>query len=86
MYLVCLDLGLGVSFFITAVVQSRYLPRPLGKCENLDQLGRGGKNWLDVLVEAQSSNFKDKLDVCINELRVWQMVIACGYVAGPRIV
>ena len=81
MYFVLWDLGLAVSFIMTAVIQARYLPHPLGRCENLGQLdhpGGGGKIWVDVMVNAKSSNFKDRLGVCISETKVWRLSIACG--------
>lgn len=80
-YFVLWDLGLAVSFIMAAVIQARYLPHPLGRCENLGQLdhpGDGGKVWLDVMVDAKSSKFKDRLGVCIVETRVWRISIACG--------
>ena len=79
-YLVLWDLGLAVSFIMTAVIQARYLPRPLGRCENLAQLdpGNGLKMWLDVLVDDKSSKYRDRLGVCIGETKVWRMTIVCG--------
>lgn len=81
MYIGLWDLGLAVSFIMTAVIQARYLPRPLGKCENLAQLGNpsdGGKMWIDVLVSDKSSKYKDRLGVCIAETKVWRMAIVCA--------
>ena len=64
-----------------AVIQARYLPRPLGRCENLEQLdhpGNGGKVWIDVMVDAKSPDFNDRLAVCKSETKIWRMSIACG--------
>ena len=85
-FLVCTvlwDLGWAVGFIMTAVIQARYLPRPLGSCENLDQLDNpdnGGKNWLDVLVDSdtQLPTFKDGFSVCLGETMAWRMTIAYG--------
>ena len=76
---VCLvlgDLGLAVCFTVMAIIQARYLPRPLGRCENLAQLDNGGKNWLDVMVDAKSSAFKDRLGVCNSETFSWRLTIS----------
>lgn len=80
-YLVFMDLGLGISFIMMAINQARYLPRPLGKCENLSQLDNpddGGNNWLDVLIhpEIPDKQFKNRLDVCSAETLLWKITIA----------
>ena len=80
-YLVLWDLGLSVSFIMIAVIQARYLPHPLGKCENLAQLdhpGNGRKVWIDVMIDAKSPYFNDRLSVCKSETTVWSLSITCG--------
>ena len=72
---VLLDLGFAACFTSMAVIRARYLPRPLGRCENLAQLDNGGKNWLDVMVDPKSSTFKDRSGVCKSETHSWRLEI-----------
>ena len=72
-----------IGLSMAAVIQSRYLPHPLGKCENLEQLdnAEGGENWMDILGAARleianSLSFTIyRTAICNSEVLIWKFEI-----------
>jgi len=66
----------GLLTVLTAL-QATFLPRPLGQCKNLDQLGK--TSYLDAIAQAIMSHYersKGRADVCTKMVQNWRFQIA----------
>ncbi|KAF8451730.1 hypothetical protein BDZ91DRAFT_802560 [Kalaharituber pfeilii] len=83
-----MDLMLTVGFAMGAVTQAKYLPRPLGKCQVLEQLkphGQNGNSYLDFLGDRSSyDNGKpvSEEDICGALVARWKLEIAMVVLSG----
>ncbi|KAF8457369.1 hypothetical protein BDZ91DRAFT_786026 [Kalaharituber pfeilii] len=83
-----MDLMLTAGFVVAAIVQAKTLPRPLGKCVNLERLkpvGGDGKSYFDLLGELPLGPEGRKLGpggMCGEFVLVWRTEIAMAVVSG----
>lgn len=64
-------------FIALTALQATFLPRPLGRCKNLNQLGE--TSYLDVIAEAIMSHYeksKGRGSVCAKMVQNWRFQIA----------
>ncbi|KAF8457368.1 hypothetical protein BDZ91DRAFT_744376 [Kalaharituber pfeilii] len=83
-----MDLMLTAGFAVAAVAQAKTLPRPLGKCVNLERLkpvGGDGKSYFDLLGELPLGPEGRKLGpegMCGDFVLMWRTEIAMAVVSG----